>query len=117
MIELEAFAETEPKEGDVIGRYTLKTKLGEGGFGVVWRAEQKEPIRREVALKVIRSGLDSRAAMARFRTERQALARMSHPNIATVLDAGSTEEGRLFFVMELSKGPRIEHREGEAAEP
>jgi len=105
--ELEAFAEAEPKEGDVIGRYTLKTKLGEGGFGVVWRAEQKEPIHREVALKVIRSGLDSRAAMARFRTERQALARMSHPNIATVLDAGSTEEGRLFFVMELIEGPSI----------
>lgn len=105
--ELEAQAEAEPKEGDVVGRYTLKAKLGEGGFGVVWRAEQTEPIRREVALKVIRSGLDSRAAMARFRTERQALARMAHPNIATVLDAGSTEDGRLFFAMELIEGPSI----------
>lgn len=105
--ELEKFKEAEPKEGDVIGPYTLKAKLGEGGFGVVWRAEQKEPIRREVALKVIRSGMDSRAAMARFRTERQALARMSHPNIATVLDAGATEEGRLFFAMELIEGPSI----------
>ena len=103
----EELAEAEPKEGDVLGHYTLKSKLGQGGFGVVWRAVQKEPIQREVALKVIRSGMDSRAAMARFRTERQALARMAHPNIATVLEAGATEEGRLFFAMELIEGPSI----------
>src|SRR5258708_29248113 len=78
--------------------------LGKGGFGVVWRAEQHEPIHREVALKVIKLGMDSREIIARFEAERQALARMEHPNIAGVLDAGTTQSGRPYFVMELVKG-------------
>ncbi|MES2598448.1 MAG: protein kinase [Verrucomicrobiota bacterium] len=93
--------------GDYIGRYCLKEKLGEGGFGFVWRAEQYEPIRREVALKVIKAGMDSQEIISRFDTERQALALMDHPNIARVLDAGATDAGRPFFVMELVKGPPI----------
>lgn len=93
--------------GDVVGPYTLGTKLGEGGFGIVWQAEQQEPIRRTVALKVIRPGMDSLAVLARFRAERRALERMSHPNIAVVLDAGTTPLGRPFFVMELVKGRPI----------
>lgn len=90
--------------GDMIGRYRLIEPLGEGGFGTVWRAEQKEPIHREVALKVIKAGMDSVEIIARFEAERQALALMDHPNIAAVLDAGTTESGRPFFVMELVKG-------------
>ncbi|MCX6854044.1 MAG: protein kinase [Verrucomicrobia bacterium] len=94
-------------EGDYIGRYCLKSVLGEGGFGLVWRAEQYEPIRREVALKVIKAGMDSQEIIARFDAERQALALMDHPNIARVLDAGATDAGRPFFVMELVRGPAI----------
>ncbi len=90
--------------GDMLGRYKLIEILGEGGFGTVWRAEQSEPIRREVALKVIKAGMDSKEIIARFEAERQALALMDHPNIAGVLDAGTTESGRPFFVMELVKG-------------
>jgi serine/threonine protein kinase len=90
--------------GDMIGRYKLIDQLGEGGFGSVWRAEQFEPIHREVALKVIKAGMDSREIIARFAAERQALAMMDHPNIAAVLDAGTTESGRPFFAMELVKG-------------
>lgn len=93
--------------GDMIGRYKLIEPLGEGGFGSVWRAEQSEPIRREVALKVIKAGMDSREIIARFEAERQALALMDHPNIAAVLDAGTTESGRPFFAMELVKGAPI----------
>lgn len=93
--------------GDYIGRYCLVKKLGEGGFGFVWKAEQYEPIRREVALKVIKAGMDSQEIIARFDTERQALALMDHPNIARVLDAGATDSGRPYFVMELVKGPPI----------
>jgi serine/threonine protein kinase/WD40 repeat protein/tetratricopeptide (TPR) repeat protein len=89
---------------DMIGRYKLIEPLGEGGFGSVWRAEQFEPIHREVALKVIKAGMDSREIIARFEAERQALAMMDHPNIAAVLDAGTTESGRPFFAMELVKG-------------
>ncbi|MDP1592536.1 MAG: protein kinase, partial [Prosthecobacter sp.] len=95
------------RTGDFIGRYRLITELGEGGFGVVWRAEQSEPIHREVALKVIKPGMDSREIIARFEAERQALALMDHPNIAGVLDAGTTDNGRPFFVMELVKGVPI----------
>jgi tetratricopeptide (TPR) repeat protein len=95
------------RTGDWIGRYKLIEELGEGGFGVVWRAEQVEPIHREVALKVIRPGMDSRDIIARFAAERQALALMDHPNIAAVLDAGATETGRPYFVMELVKGVPI----------
>src|SRR5688572_31729403 len=94
---------TEPI-GDHIGRYRLLQKIGEGGCGVVYRAEQEEPVRRRVALKVIKRGMDTRQVIARFEAERQALAMMDHPNIAKVLDAGETDTGRPFFVMELVKG-------------
>src|SRR6266850_1507401 len=85
--------------GQTIGRYKLLEKLGEGGCGVVYVAEQTEPVRRRVALKVIKLGMDTKAVVARFEAERQALAMMDHPNIAKVLDAGATETGRPFFVM------------------
>src|ERR1017187_6105845 len=89
------------KPGDHIGRYKLIEKIGEGGCGIVYMAEQTEPIRRRVALKVIKLGMDTRQVIARFETERQALALMDHPNIAKVLDAGATDTGRPYFVMEL----------------
>src|SRR3954454_23904255 len=103
------------KAGDTIGRYKLREKIGEGGWGAVYVAEQEEPVRRRVALKVIKPGMDSRQVIARFEAERQALAMMDHPNIARVLDAGATENGRPYFVMELVKGVPItkycdEHR-------
>jgi serine/threonine protein kinase len=94
----------EEKPGDWIGRYKLLQKIGEGGCGMVWMAEQEEPVRRRVALKVIKLGMDTRSVIARFEAERQALAMMDHPNIAKVHDAGSTETGRPFFVMELVRG-------------
>jgi serine/threonine protein kinase len=87
-----------------IGRYKLLEKIGEGGFGVVYMAEQLEPVQRRVALKIIKAGMDTRQVIARFEAERQALALMDHPNIAQVLDAGATETGRPYFVMELVKG-------------
>lgn len=90
--------------GTVIGPYKLLQKIGEGGFGVVYMAEQTEPVKRRVALKLIKVGMDTKALIARFEAERQALALMEHPNIARVLDAGSTESGRPYFVMELVKG-------------
>jgi serine/threonine protein kinase len=90
-----------------IGRYQLKERIGEGGCGVVYEAEQQEPVKRRVALKVIRFGMDTENVIARFEMERQALALMDHPNIARVLDAGTTAEGRPYFVMELVKGDRI----------
>jgi serine/threonine protein kinase/tetratricopeptide (TPR) repeat protein len=90
--------------GTTLGPYKLLEEIGEGGFGMVYLAEQTEPIRRTVALKVIKAGMDTRQALARFEAERQALALMNHPNIAGVLDAGATEQGRPFFVMELVKG-------------
>jgi serine/threonine protein kinase len=93
--------------GERIGNYLLVEELGEGGFGVVWVAEQERPVRRRVALKIIKPGMDSREVIARFEQERQALAMMEHPNIAKVFDAGATEWGRPFFVMELVKGVRI----------
>lgn len=94
----------EEKPGDVIGRYTLIRKLGEGGCGVVYLALQTEPVRRHVALKVIKLGMDTREVIARFEGERQALAMMDHPDIARVFDAGSTATGRPFFVMEFVDG-------------
>ena len=93
--------------GDRIGRYKLLEKIGEGGCGVVYMAEQAEPIRRRVALKVIKLGMDTRQVITRFEAERQALALMDHPNIARVLDGGATDTGRPFFVMELVRGVRI----------
>ena len=90
--------------GQQIGRYKLLQEIGEGGFGVVFMAEQHRPIRRNVALKVIKPGMDTKAVVARFEAERQALAMMDHPNIAKVLDGGATESGRPYFVMELVKG-------------
>jgi WD40 repeat protein/serine/threonine protein kinase len=95
------------KTGEKIGRYKLRERIGEGGYGVVYAAEQEEPIRRRVALKVIKLGMDTRSVIARFEAERQALARMDHPNIAKVLDAGSTESGRPYFVMDLVRGVRF----------
>src|ERR1043166_1327487 len=90
--------------GERIGRYKLLQKIGEGGCGVVYMAEQEEPVRRRVALKIIKLGMDTRSVIARFEAERQALAMMDHPNIARVLDAGATENGRPYFVMELVRG-------------
>ncbi len=93
--------------GTVIGRYKLLEQIGEGGFGVVFMAEQAEPVVRRVALKIIKAGMDTRQVIARFEAERQALAMMDHPNIAKVLDAGATETGRPYFVMELVRGDPI----------
>ena len=95
------------KTGDRIGRYKLLQQIGEGGCGVVYMAEQEEPVRRKVAVKVIKLGMDTKHVIARFEAERQALALMDHPNIAKVLDAGATETGRPFFVMELVRGVKI----------
>jgi WD40 repeat protein/serine/threonine protein kinase len=96
--------------GTVIGPYKLMEQIGEGGFGLVFVAEQQQPVRRKVALKVIKPGMDTRQVIARFEAERQALALMDHPNIAQVFDAGTTESGRPYFVMELVKGiPIIEY--------
>jgi eukaryotic-like serine/threonine-protein kinase len=97
----------EEEVGTVIGRYKLLEKLGEGGFGAVYVAEQREPVKRRVALKIIKLGMDTRQVIARFEAERQALALMDHPNIARVLDGGATETGRPYFVMELVRGMRI----------
>jgi len=93
--------------GTVIGRYKLLERIGEGGMAVVYMAEQTEPIRRKVALKIIKLGMDTKSVIARFDAERQALAMMDHPNIAKVLDAGATETGRPYFVMELVTGVSI----------
>ena len=95
------------KQCDVIGPFTLVEILGEGGFGTVWKAEQSEPISRTVALKILKVGMDTHEILTRFEGERQALARMDHVNIAKVLDAGATENGRPFFVMELVEGEPI----------
>ena len=93
--------------GETLGRYRLVERLGEGGWGVVFRAEQVEPMRRDVALKILKFGMDTRALIARFDVERQALALMDHPGIARVFDAGTTPGGRPFVVMELIRGPRV----------
>ena len=93
--------------GDRIGPYRLMEQIGEGGFGLVFVADQSEPVRRKVALKVLKPGMDTRDVVARFEAERQALALMDHPNIARVLDAGSTPSGRPYFVMELVRGVPI----------
>jgi len=95
------------RPGDMVGPYKLKEIIGEGGFGTVWLAEQKEPIARRVALKIIKPGMDSKEVIARFEQERQALALMDHPNIARVHDAGTTPAGRPYFAMEFVKGAPI----------
>src|SRR5262249_48132422 len=95
------------RPGTVIGPYKLLEEIGEGGFGVVYLAEQTEPIRRKVALKILKPGMDTRQVVARFEAERQALAIMDHPNIAKVFDGGATSSGRPYFVMELVRGVPI----------
>jgi len=95
------------KPGDRIGHYKLLQQLGEGGYGVVYMAEQEAPVRRRVALKIIKPGMDTKNVIARFEAERQALALMDHPNIAKVFDAGATQSGRPYFVMELVRGVKI----------
>jgi len=95
--------------GTVIGPYKLLQQIGEGGMGVVYMAEQEKPVRRKVALKIIKPGMDSKQVIARFEPERQALAMMDHQNIARVLDAGTTDTGRPYFVMELVHGVPLTH--------
>jgi eukaryotic-like serine/threonine-protein kinase len=95
------------KPGDLVGRYKLLQQIGEGGCGVVFMAEQREPVHRRVALKIIKPGMDTKSVIARFEAERQALALMDHPNIAKIFDAGATESGRPYFVMELVRGIKI----------
>src|SRR5262249_20837497 len=95
---------TTESPGTVIGSYKLLEQIGEGGFGVVFMAEQTQPVRRKVALKVLKPGMDTRQVVARFEAERQALALMDHPNIAHILDGGETASGRPYFVMELVRG-------------
>ncbi|MEM8681677.1 MAG: serine/threonine-protein kinase, partial [Planctomycetota bacterium] len=96
--------------GQLVGAYALVELIGEGGMGSVFRAEQRQPVHREVALKLIRPGLDSREIRARFEAERQALAMMDHPNIARILEAGTTEDGQLYFAMEWVQGdPLVEY--------
>lgn len=103
-IETEVYKQYKNSDKKQIGPYTLLRQLGEGGMGTVWLAEQYEPIRRRVALKIIKSGLDSQQVITRFEAERQALAMMDHPNIAKVLEAGTTDVGTPYFVMELVMG-------------
>ena len=95
------------RPGTVIGPYKLLEQIGEGGFGVVFMAEQQHPVRRKVALKVLKPGMDTRQVVARFEAERQALALMDHPHIAHVFDGGATASGRPYFVMELVRGVPI----------
>ena len=97
----------QPDRLERIGSYRILETLGEGGMGIVYLAEQVEPIRRRVALKVVKLGMDTREVLARFDAERQALAVMSHPNVAKVFDAGVTEQGRPYFAMEYVPGIRI----------
>ncbi|MEX0676947.1 MAG: protein kinase [Pirellulales bacterium] len=103
----EGFVPLSQGPGSRIGRYKLLEQIGEGGFGVVFMAQQTEPVERKVALKIIKPGMDTRQVIARFEAERQALALMDHPHIAKVLDAGTTDDGRPYFVMELVKGVPI----------
>src|SRR5262245_32009051 len=93
--------------GTIIGPYKLLEQIGEGGMGTVWMAQQTEPVKRLVGIKLIKAGMDSKQVIARFGAERQALALMDHANIARVLDAGTTKNGRPYFVMELVKGTPI----------
>ena len=114
---LETAAGLTEQVGTIIGRYKLLEKIGEGGMGVVYMAEQREPVIRKVALKIIKLGMDTRQVVGRFEAERQALALMQHPNIAKVLDGGTTESGRPYFVMELVQGLPITQFCDEASLP
>ncbi len=103
-------ASSSEQAGARLGRYTLLEPIGEGGMGVIWLAEQREPVQRRVALKIVKLGMDTRQVLARFEVERHALARMDHPHIARVLDAGATDAGRPYFVMEYIQGvPIVEY--------
>jgi hypothetical protein len=93
--------------GDKVGNYVIREQIGEGGFAIVYAAEQEKPVRRKVALKIIKLGMDTKQVIARFEAEGQALAMMDHPNVAKVFDAGATETGRPYFVMEYVAGTRI----------
>jgi serine/threonine protein kinase len=93
------------KEPDHVGPFRIIEKVGEGGMGIVYKAEQREPVRRIVALKVIKLGMDTKEVVARFQAERQALAMLSHPNVAKVFEAGMTDTGRPYFAMEHVPGP------------
>jgi hypothetical protein len=104
---LESISVLSEGPGTKIGRYKLLEQIGEGGFGVVFMAEQETPVRRRVALKIIKLGMDTKQVIARFEAERQALALMDHANTARVFDAGATETGRPYFVMELVRGVPI----------
>ena len=107
---VDAVASAQEKAGALIGRYKLLEQIGEGGMGTIWMAEQREPVKRRVALKIIKLGMDTKQVIARFEAERQALAMMEHPHIARVLDAGATDAGRPYFVMEYIKGiPIVEY--------
>lgn len=106
-VNLMPFSTKTEHEGDMCGPYKLMRRLGEGGFGTVWLAEQERPLKRRVAVKVIKAGMDTEEVLARFDAEKQALARMDHPNIAKVLDAGMTDHGRPYFVMEFVEGETI----------
>ena len=101
------FFQLGPKIPDRLGHYHLLRKIGEGGMGEVWLAEQKEPVRRRVALKLVKTGMNTQEVIARFESERQAVALMDHPAIAKVFDAGSTAEGAPYFVMEYVAGVPI----------
>ena len=102
-----ALEQTGETLGDIVGKYKLLEQIGEGGFGTVYLAEQLEPVMRKVALKIVKLGMDTRQVIGRFKAEQQALAMMDHPNIAQVFDAGATEHGRPYFVMELVRGVPI----------
>src|SRR5208282_1676236 len=101
------YAPITERPGTTVGPYKLMEQIGEGGFGLVFVAEQQHPVRRKVALKIIKPGMDTRLVVARFEAERQALALMDHPNIAHVFDGGATASGRPYFVMELVRGVPI----------
>src|SRR5262249_55590005 len=100
-------ASVQERPGTTIGPYRLLELIGEGGMGTIWLAEQREPMQRKVALKILKAGMDTGQVLARFEAERQALAMMDHPNIAKVFDGGTTDNGRPYFVMELVKGVPI----------
>ncbi|MGH7176191.1 MAG: serine/threonine protein kinase, partial [Tepidisphaeraceae bacterium] len=101
------FPDQRPPELQQIGPYRVLELLGSGGFGEVYKAERRQPMRQMVAIKVIKLGFDTKEIIARFNSERQALARMDHPNVAKVLDAGTTDNGRPYFVMEYVPGEPI----------